>query len=254
MKKLQNLLLLTLSLPFAACVNQGLRVDAGAISVRTRGHVSLQNAGGSLDLGSNQNTLQGAMDLGDREASPFLRAQWDRDRHRVRLAGFHEKTDGTGVLEGDFGGLVTGSTVQTEENLWVVNAQYAYQLLRDDHWRVAAGGQIGYYSLDINARSSLGFEQVNTDIFLPMPFLEIESLLGPLNVGANLSWMSADVRDASGRYWDLEAYGKYQLGDKFDVIAGYRYVFLNAHGEATGRDFRSDLDIQGWFLGAGVKF
>ena len=34
----------------------------------------------------------------------------------------------------------------------------------------------------------------------------------------------------------------------------YDGVLLDAYGVATGRDFDADLDIQGWFFGAGIKF
>ncbi len=254
MMKPQTLLLLLVTMPFAACVNQGWRVDAGPIFVRTRGQVALQDAGGTLSLGDHQNHLQGAMGLGDTEPSPFLRAQWDQERHRVRLNGFAMQTEGSGVLASDFGGLVTGSQVTTKEDLYVINGQYSYELLRDRSYRLAAGGQLGFYSLDVAARSTAGYEQVNTQILMPMPFVEAELYYGGFTGGVNASLMGGEIRDASGRYWDIEAYGKLQLGEKFEVLGGYRYVLLDAYGVATGRDFDADLDIQGWFFGAGIKF
>ncbi|MBZ0151807.1 MAG: hypothetical protein K8J09_09770 [Planctomycetes bacterium] len=254
MMKPQTLLLLLVTMPFAACVNQGWRVDAGPIFVRTRGQVALQDAGGTLNLGDHQNHLQGAMGLGDTEPSPFIRAQWDQERHRVRLNGFAMQTEGSGVLASDFGGLVTGSQVTTKEDLYVINGQYSYELLRDRSYRLAAGGQLGFYSLDVAARSTAGYEQVNTQILMPMPFVEAELYYGGFTGGVNASLMGGEIRDASGRYWDIEAYGKLQLGEKFEVLGGYRYVLLDAYGVATGRDFDADLDIQGWFFGAGIKF
>ena len=37
-------------------------------------------------------------------------------------------------------------------------------------------------------------------------------------------------------------------------MAGYRYILLDAYGVATARDFDADVDVQGIFITAGIKF
>ena len=34
----------------------------------------------------------------------------------------------------------------------------------------------------------------------------------------------------------------------------YRYVVLDAYGRATSRDFDADVDVEGLFFGAGIRF
>jgi hypothetical protein len=75
-----------------------------------------------------------------------------------------------------------------------------------------------------------------------------------LTIGANGALMAADLGDASGRYLDVEGYARWQVSKDFDVFGGYRYFVLDAYGEATSRDFDADVDVHGWFCGAGVKF
>jgi hypothetical protein len=250
--QLRQLLALSLAAFFAACAGQTYRVNAGPMFLRGRGEAALQNAGGSLVLADNQNSLSG-LGLDDTETAPYLRAETNIDRHRIRVHGFGIDAEGSGTLTGDYGGLVAGSPVKTSMEMIGIAGNYGYQILRDEHYRVAVGGALGFYSLDIAARSSAGREEVDTDVIMPMPFLEVEGFFGPLTIGANAAIMAADVRDASGRYWDLEAYARFQA-DRFDITAGYRYLLLDAYGRATSRDFDADVDLQGIFITAGVTF
>ena len=87
-----------------------------------------------------------------------------------------------------------------------------------------------------------------------MPYADLEFLWGTLSIGANAGFMSIDVRDGNGQYWDLEGYLRWQATRKLDLMAGYRYIVLDTFGTAGARDFDSDVDLQGLFFTAGVKF
>jgi hypothetical protein len=237
-----------------ACAGQKYRVDVGPFFARARGDVALQDAGGSLQLGQVQNDLDGNLGLGETEPSPYLRGQWERDRHRVRLHGFGIDSEGAGTLAGNYGGILGNSQVTSELTFLSIAANYGYEVLRGPRHRVAVGGQIGFYSLDVEARSTPGFESVETDALVPMPFAEAEALLGKFTLGANFAWMSASLGDASGIYLDAEAYARWSAAPDFDFFAGYRFVSLDAAGKATSRDFDADVDVQGFFFGAGIRF
>ncbi len=253
MKKLQMLLAVSLA-ALTACAGQTYRADVGAMFAITNGDIALQNAGGSLDLGSNQNDLDSEMGVGDTEVSPYVRLQMDDKKHRVRVHGFGLDAEGSGTLVGDYGGIVAGSQVRTSMEFFALGAAYGYEVLRDKNYRVALGGQLAFYKLDVGARANVGREQVQTDVIVPMPFAEVEGFLGPVTVGVNASFMSIDLGDASGIYWDTEAYARWQATKDFDVLCGYRYLLLDAYGTASSRDFDADLNVQGIFFSAGVKF
>jgi hypothetical protein len=252
MKK--SLLLVSLLVPLAACAGTTYRGSAGPIFAVTNGEIALQNAGGTLALGDNQNDVDSELGLGDTQAAPYIRLQSDKERHRVRLHGFGFDENGNGTLAGDYGGIAAGSQVTTSTEFFAIAANYGYELLRGENYRFAVGGQAGYYKLDIAARSPVGREAVSTDVLVPMPFVELELLLGPVTIGANAAIMGADIRDASGRYWDMEGNVRWQATKQFDLMAGYRYVLLDAYGTATSRDFDADVDVQGVFITAGIKF
>ncbi|MBL8755572.1 MAG: hypothetical protein JNK15_19905 [Planctomycetes bacterium] len=247
--------LLFVALPMIpACRGASYRAEVGPYFAQARGDVALQNAGGTLQLGQNQQDLERNLGLGDNEVSPYVRLQADKDKHRVRLHGFGVEEDGSGVLTSDYGGIVAGASVQTNMDLYSIAASWSYQVWRGENYRVGLGGQAGFYSLDVAARSAVGREEVTTSVLVPMPFVEAEWMWRDFTVGANAALMSADLGDASGRYLDLEGYGRWQIGKDFDVFAGYRYFVLDGYGEASSREFDADVDVHGWFFGAGVKF
>jgi hypothetical protein len=246
--------LLLLIVGFGACRGTAYKVDVGPLFAVPDGELALQNANGTLVLGNEQNSLDNNLGVGDRQASPYLRLQTDYEKHRVRLHGFVVDSDGGGTLAGDYGGILEGARVNTSMDFFAIAANYGYALLRGDHYRLAIGGQAGFYSLDVTARSAIGREQVNTDVLVPMPFLELEGMLGPVTVGANAAIMALNSRDASGRYWDIEGYVRLQATRQLDVMAGYRYMLIDAYGRATARDFDADIDVQGLFVTAGITF
>jgi hypothetical protein len=108
--------------------------------------------------------------------------------------------------------------------------------------------------MDVAARSTAGREAIDTSVLVPMPCAEVEGFFGPATVGANAGFMSADLGDGSGRYVDIEAYLKVRPLDGFDLLLGYRYVVLDAYGVASSRDFDADIEMQGVFVGGGIRF
>lgn len=253
MNKLSSLLLVSLPC-FVACAGQKYRVDVGPFFARATGDVALQNIGGTLELGQEQNDLDRNLGLGGTETSPYIRVQMDQERHRVRVHGFGVGSQGTGTLAGDFGGIVAGSQVTTQLEFFSVAANWGYQIARGEHYRLAVGAQAGYYSLNVEVRSTPGREEVDSSVLVPMPFAELEGLFGPFTVGVNGAVMSADLGDAGGRYLDTEAYVRWSAAPDFDFFAGYRYCVIDVYGQASSRDFDADVDIRGYFFGAGIRF
>lgn len=255
MNQLTSLFVLALAV-FPACRGQGqtYRAAVGPMFARTTGDIALQNAAGTLELGQEQNDVDSDLGLGDTEAVPYVRLQTDVSRHRVRLHGFGVDAEGNGTLAGDYGGIPAGAPVRTSMQFFAINANYGYELLRDRHYRLAVGGQAAFYSLDVAARSSPGREEVETSVLVPMPFVEGELFFEQFTLGANFGVMGADLGDASGRYLDTEAYVQWQVNKDFDLLVGYRYLVLDGYGRASDRDFDADLDLQGVFFTAGVRF
>lgn len=239
-----------------ACAEMTYRTDVGAVFPVVKGQIALQNAAGDIVLHNNQQDIESNMGLGDTEVSPYLHLQTDGGRHRVRLHAFYSDAEGSGTVTGDrgYGGIATGSQVTTSLEFYAVQATYGYQVFRDDHFRIGLGGTIGAYGFDLAARSATNRDEVETSLIVPMLYVEAEAYLGPVIVGGDAGIIAGDFRDGDGRYGDVEAFVKAVPHENFELMAGYRYVLLDAHGTATSRDFDADLEIRGFFLGGGVRF
>lgn len=249
--------LLALLMPLVACAPSQVRGDIGGIMPQLRGTMALQNSAGSLQLGNEMNNVDSNLGVGDSEPAPYLRLEADWGRHRVRASGFGFSSSGTGTLGGDFGDLPAGSAVSSSMQFFNISTAWSYDLLGMPGIRLGPGVQLGFYSLDVtvNAASPSGSEKVATDVLVPQPFLDGEIDIGTIiALQANAGLMSANLGDANGRYWDVEALVTCKPAPGFELIAGYRYILLNASGTATGRDFDANLDIRGFLLGGGIRF
>lgn len=259
LESMNKVLLLLLSLPcVVGCRTAKYQVDVGPFFAVADGDLSLQNSTGSLS-GNYQNDVDSDLGLGETETSPYARLQFDNERHRIRLQGFGIEASGSGVLASDFGNIVAGAAVSTELDFYAIGANYGYRLLGDRNYRVAIGAEAMLYSLDVTARSTIGRESVTTEVVVPMAFVEAEYLYRDFTVGANAGLMSADLGDANGRYLDIEGYVRLQMTKEFDLMGGYRYLIVDAYGKAdsqgnTSRKFDADVEIQGFFFTAGIRF
>ncbi|MBM4061083.1 MAG: hypothetical protein FJ265_08305 [Planctomycetes bacterium] len=245
---------LPLVLAFAACAPQTFRADAGAMFAKIDGEVGLQNAGGTLVLHDNMNDL-GAFGVDDTETAPYLRLQWDHEQHRVRGHFFGFDAAGTGVLTGDFGGILAGSVATAAMEFYASGVAYSYGVVQNQDFRLGLGGQFGLYMLDLAARTPSRREEVETDVLVPMPFVDAEVYLGDVvTIGGNAGLMVSELRDADGRFWDVEAWARLQATKEIEFLVGYRFLLMDAHGIASSRDFDSDLTLQGLFVGGGITF
>ncbi len=240
----------------AACAPNVFRVDAGAMFVEGRGEIALQNAGGTLTLHDEQNSLENDFNVGERETSPYLRATWERGLHRIYAHGFGYEAEGSGTLAGDFGSIAAGTSVNTTMDFLSAGAAYTYEVWGSEHFHLGLGGQLGYSLLNVDTRAQVGVarDEVETDVLVPMPFAEFEANIGDVSLAASAGVMAADLGDANGRYVDIEALARWQMTDSLQVMGGYRYLVLDAFGAASGRDFDADVDFHGFFVAGGISF
>ena len=79
---------------------------------------------------------------------------------------------------------------------------------------------------------------------------------GSAKVAATLDvgFMDADLGDATGTYWDIEALLRFTPVSYLELFAGYRLATMEAAGVAGDRDFYADIELSGFLLGGGLTF
>ncbi|MFN6145251.1 MAG: hypothetical protein ACK5AL_02705 [Planctomycetota bacterium] len=237
----------------AGCANSVYRLDAGVMISRANGDIALQGTGPTFDSGP-KNDVDSALGLGGSTPSAFGRLQADADDNRFRIEGYALNTDGQGRLEADYGDILAGTNVDASLSFFTLGANWNHAIFRGENWRVGAGLQASFISLDLAARAAGRREETVTQSFVPMPLVDGELRFGNVSVGATFAGMYADVGDATGRFLDGELYARWLLSSEFQIFGGYRYILLDAAGKASDRKFDADVAIDGLFFGCGICF
>lgn len=240
-------------LPLAACAGYTHRLEAGPLFVRPSGDAALQNVAGNLALGAERNSL-GELGVDDTETAPNVALTVIGDRHRVRARGFWFEGNGTGTLAGDFGDLASGTAVSTALDVVSVHGAYTYEMHRDDDWRWGLCGALSYTQIDYLVASTTSSEDLAVDVIMPMPVVEAEWFLGDLSLAGTAGLMQARVGDNDSLVIDLEALARWRVMPELELQGGYRYLRIDGDGNAEGREYQADLELQGLFVGAVLRF
>jgi hypothetical protein len=253
--RIQRLALLSIvAISSVSCMPHA-RAYVGAAFTSVDGNVALQNAGNTLDLNQDRNSI-GGLGADETTGSAYLRAEADWGPHRVRLSGFGATPSGEGTLAEPFGDLAAGTNVRSQLDYVNFNGAYTWDVVPTDLVRVGLGVEMGWHSWDllVDDRGSLAFESLEADLFLPMPCVDAELDLGPVSLVANFGAFDIDMGDADGQYYNAEAFLRWTPIMSVEFMGGWRSLSVDANGEADGRKFDADFDVSGWFIGGGIAF
>tara|TARA_R110002072_G_scaffold302499_1_gene485864 strand:- start:17152 stop:17928 length:777 start_codon:yes stop_codon:yes gene_type:complete len=247
-------LLVLLLASFAGCVPFGVSGQVGYTQMKVGGELALTTGSGALD--AIEQGIDSAFGLGDGQGSPYLRGQMDFGAPVVSASIFWLRESGQGQLADSFGGLVQGTAVDSRLDLAVakLTASYDFDL---GLVKVSPGVLFDVFALDFQAReqSLMSSEEIDDIAFLPMAFLRAETGLGPVSAIAELGYLEfSDGDDNDGQFLDFEAMIEWYPLPLGHVFAGYRYIRINGEGDTGSGDFATDLQIQGWVIGGGVRF
>ena len=236
---------------------ESTRTTLGAAYMQTSfaGDLALSGAA-ATPLKQRRNSLRQSMRLDDAEPTPLIKASVERDRASFNLSGFWTHTAGSGPLAAPFGDLPAGSQVRNELTFANVKAVGRYDLIPSESFTFAPGIGVDYFHIDVESRrtTGVGFEQVENDVLVPIADLLVGVNLGGVEVSAEGAWMDADLGDADGTYWDLDGMLKVRPSEKFSLFAGYRWIKMDANGLADSRQYESNIEVSGWYVGGELTF
>jgi hypothetical protein len=235
----------------AACAGQPPRwsADVGYTRLALRGRLSLDEGGGggAQDIGS-------AFGLGSERGSPLVRVAADLGVPELAVSGFWIHEEGNGVLEQPFGGLAAGTPVTSDLDLGVAKLTGAFAFAAGP-LTIAPGVLFDVFAIDFRASSSPSDrEEVDEIVGVPMPYVRVHAPLGPFVANAELAWIDADLIGVDSRFADLEASLALRASSRIDVLAGYRLLDADGEGSSSTDAVGIDLTLQGWFVGATVRF
>jgi hypothetical protein len=199
--------------------------------------------------------VEDSLGLGE-ESSPYLRADIGAAIVSFTVSAFHYDATGNGVLEATFGEITAGTPVSTDMEILNIKGAATFNLIDLGPVRLAPGIAIDYLDVDttVTSTSLSAFESVRVQAPVPMLFGQGEVVLGPVAAILDVGWMSADLADAEGTWWDIEGMLRMTALDPVELIAGYRWISADVDGTADGQNYSADLVLQGWFVGGGLSF
>jgi hypothetical protein len=242
----------------AACTSVRARAYGGVIQCSLDGGVALDSTAGGLDLGRNRTDVDGELGLGDRETSPWMRAELGLPIGAVTLSGFGYTETGAGRLAGNhqYGDILPGSQVTAHLAFDQIKAAVHYDLLDLGFVRLAPGAGVDFIDLDVTVTETgtANFERVDNEVFVPMLFAQAELDLAVAAATIDVGYMQASLDDADGSYLDVEALLRVTPAPFVELFAGYRCIEVDVRGRADERRYEADVRLRGWMIGGGVTF
>jgi hypothetical protein len=241
----------------AGCASDPLVVvDAAVFAPSIDGKLGLSD---SVATDADPVDLDSNLGVDDTDYVPYGRAEADFGLLNLAASAFTTSQSGTGTVTADFGDIASGSTVDTDLDLILAHARLVADFLDTDVVKLGLGLGADWIDLDLDAQElSFGITE-HVDVKQLVPLLEVHGAVQlPLQVvdlrlDLNVGGMALDFGDIDGTVLDVEAILRGEF-EHFGVFGGYRFVMIDAKGEADDQNFDGDLDLAGWMLGVSVRF
>lgn len=237
---------------FAACGTTRYRIDAGYTQLSVSGDVALATGTGGVGNAVEQDIRSG-FGLGDDVGSPFLRAAADFDGPTASASGFLFHEQGAGVLDANFGGLLSATPVTSELEFGSAKLTAA--------WRfdlgpvsIAPGLAFDVFDFDFRANDQAGNAEIIDELVaVPLVMLRGEATLGSFFAAAEAGYIEASTGSAgTSSFFDAEGTLGWSPTPTTRLVVGYRFIEVDAKGDTGTESFGLDVRIEGWYLGGGV--
>lgn len=246
--------LLCLGLLLPSCGIARLHGYAGYTQTQLSGDLGLAPSLGSSSVITTAD-VEDDLNLGE-SGAPYVRVEAGGGPVSVTVSAFRYGSSADGTLTGTFGNIPAGFAVHSDAEIINVKAAVAFDLINIGVVRISPGIAVDYFDIDVEvtATSFSAFDRVDVTAPVPMLFVQVAADVGPVGATVDVGAMDVDLPDAGGTFFDVEAMLRVEPFDHVEFIAGYRWISIDADGEASSQGFDADLELQGWFVGGGVTF
>lgn len=232
------------------------RIYGGYIETQLTGNLALEPSAGGVSLDTLNVDVEESLGLTESSGSPYGRLDLELGPARVTLSAFQYSESGSGTLNADFGDIVVGTTVNSSLDLLNIKGALTFDLLDFGVFRLSPGIGLDFFDVDMTVRApSVGqTEEISSLAPVPMLFAQGEVEVGPFAAIVDGGWISVDLDEGDGEYWDVEGLLRLTPGAGVEIFGGYRWISIDVQGNDEGQEFAADLELQGWFVGGGLRF
>jgi hypothetical protein len=237
----------------AACAAPAVEVRGGYLQVGVRGTVGLESGTGP-ELAPID--VEDELGLGTAGA-PFAELVAAGELGRLTLSGFRYEVSGDGVIDQSFGTIDPGTRVESDLRFDNLRAAWTYDLVDTEHFRLGPGLGVDWFAIDTSVRSLTAvsaYERIEVQAPVPMLFARAEARVGRFGLDLLAGGMAVDAGELDGTFWDLEGRLTWAPAASIEFFAGYRRIDLDARGVADAERYDADIVVDGWTLGAALRF
>ena len=250
---LLGLLAIGCTTPTATVILRGGPMSLSGDFGASQGPVSARASADALGLDSAEVTFQPRVDV-------------DWSAWHLSASGFGAKYRGDGVadarLEGPGGGAIEdGVKVDSEVDVSMISADFAYDLIPWDWMDIGIGAGLGALAFRAEVSAKNAPVTAGIDESTPMGYLllRLAKTTRDFKVVLRLAGISASFENDEVRYFDADLMGAVRLfGEpatlQGDLVLGYRYLKAEYDHRSGSYRFETDPTIQGPYLGLGLVF
>lgn len=216
----------------------------GALFVNANSDLSLGIEGSGLP----KITVDGEDLLGLDETFTVFRADafWRiTRRNRVDFTFYQMKRDGRAFLGLDIPGFPIGDRVDTDFDISILRASYAWSLFKNNYFDLGLAG--GLYGMSINYKmrslSSGGVDK--TDFTVPLPVIGLRgsfALTPKLFLRQNIDYFYVNIGNYEGELVDLGVALEWNALEHFGLGIGYQLVAMDLKYSGSD-DFLDEIDM-----------
>lgn len=251
-RRLTLFVLLLLASSMTSCFQLQVHAQAGYARLAADGDVGYRNGSSGAAVAQD---VESAFGLGDDQGSPYVRGMIDFGVPQLSVSAFQFEDDGSGTLQADFGDIPAGFSVRSELEMTNVKGAYAFEIPLGPV-SISPGIAVDYFDLSMRVQDQFGALTQDVDLEGPVPlaFLRGELDLSFVSALVELGYMEVSVDDVDGSLLDVEAQLAVHPVPLLELFVGYRMLNLKVDGEVDGDQFDTDLTIDGFMIGGGVRF
>ncbi len=230
------------------------------LQLKPTGDLGLEDSSRSQALGQIKIDLDDNFSLDDK-GTPYIRFDLQSEDWNLEVSGFRFSDSADSTLSAPFGDMPQGTNVRSDLSIINAKAALTYTLVDLDVVDVGIGVCLDYFDVDMDVRSktvlpapATSFEETDFRAPVPMLFARAAVDVGPVGADVSVGWLSADLQDAKGTFWDLDAMISLKPIPNVDVFAGFRYISIDADGVLDSQRFDTELHLRGWYIGLGLTF
>jgi hypothetical protein len=235
-----------------SCFQLEVQAQAGYAQLAADGDIGYVNGAGNTAIAQD---VESAFGLGDDQGSPYVRAMVDFGVPQLSVSAFTFEDEGTGMLNADFGDVVSGVTVNSDLEMLNAKVAYAFEIPLGPV-SLSPGLAVDYFDLSMSVADQFGATSQAVDLSGPVPlaFLRGEAEISIVSAVVEAGYMQVSIDDVDASLLDIEAQLAVHPTELLELFVGYRMLNLEFDGEIDGDVVDADLGIGGFLIGGGVRF